>query len=804
MRSRRAPRLLVSALAGGAALAAAVGAHAATVQVAAGTLSFAAPFGEANSVSIVPSGSDYLVDDSVALVIGAGCVAGGDATQAICAGAGVTSVEVSTSDMNDVVQVSVGVPTTVYGGDGNDVLRGGAAGETFYGENGNDTFDGGGGNDLLIGGPGNDTFEGEGGNDTILGGPDDDTISGGDDDDVLDGGPGADAITGGNGTDWVDYSSRSTPLAIDLLDPARDGGVEDGIGDGITEVENVRGGSANDVIVGDNGPNALDGGPGADVLDGGGDVDVVDYSLRTTPVTVDLADPGADGGAEDGAGDQLASIEGANGGAANDVLRAGAGTNALSGGPGDDLLDGGAGADLLVGGDGVDTVDYSARVNPVTADLDGAADDGEAGEGDRIETDVEVIVGGSGNDSLTGNNGANALYGGPGNDQLAGGFGADLTSGGDGVDQVSYASRTSAVTVTLDDVANDGEPGEGDDVRADVENVLGGSGADVLRGSAGANTLNGGPGNDVLDGGAGPDVLTGGIGVDTVDYSARTASVTVDIDGVADDGEAGELDNVGADVEGILGGAGDDVLRGSGGPNTIAGGAGNDTIDPLSGQDSVDGGPGNDTITTTDGVSDQIACGGGVDAVAKDNQDVLAGDCENTTLVTGGSTGGSGSGTGGGPSGDSPPAQGGADIDVEDVLQTGTDTTVLVRSGEVLQVSAAGALTIRVACPRKAKATCKGSITLQALVKAKAKKGAKPVKAKKRKPAKVVIGKASFTVARGRVIEVPIRLTRKGMTLLKKLVKVKAVVRSTSKASGKKRTRTLTVVLRAPKTVKAG
>ena len=49
--------------------------------------------------------------------------------------------------------------------------------------------------------------------------------------------------------------------------------------------------------------------------------------------------------------------------------------------------------------------------------------------------------------------------------------------------------------------------------------------------------------------------MKGGSGTDLADYSARVSSVTVDIDGVADDGEHGEADNVGTDVEGVLGGS---------------------------------------------------------------------------------------------------------------------------------------------------------------------------------------------------------------------------------------------------------
>ena len=99
------------------------------------------------------------------------------------------------------------------------------------------------------------------------------------------------------------------------------------------------------------------------------------------------------------------------GGSAADRLTGTTGANVLSGGGGNDVLDGREGADLLLGGAGTDTADYSARAAAVSADPDGAADDGELGEGDTIETDVEGSAGGGGDDVLTGGTGSNVLIG---------------------------------------------------------------------------------------------------------------------------------------------------------------------------------------------------------------------------------------------------------------------------------------------------------------------------------------------------------------------------------------------------------
>jgi serralysin len=87
------------------------------------------------------------------------------------------------------------------------------------------------------------------------------------------------------------------------------------------------------------------------------------------------------------------------------------------------------GADRFVGGpagpvDGPDLVSYAARTVPVSVDLNGVADDGQAGEGDLVDAaSVEQVLGGSGNDVVqaTFTTLQYSLTGGPGNDRLTGG-----------------------------------------------------------------------------------------------------------------------------------------------------------------------------------------------------------------------------------------------------------------------------------------------------------------------------------------------------------------------------------------------
>jgi Ca2+-binding RTX toxin-like protein len=128
-----------------------------------------------------------------------------------------------------------------------------------------------------------------------------------------------------------------------------------------------------------------------------------------------------------------------------------------------------------------------------------------------------TIVGTPGNDNLTGTTGDDVIAGLGGDDTLFGLGGNDTICGDDGADR-----------------------------------ILGGAGNDTLSGLAG---------NDTLMGHSGTDAINGGADVDTASYTDRTAGVTVDIDGVADDGNSddgptGARDNVKTDVEKLIGGSG--------------------------------------------------------------------------------------------------------------------------------------------------------------------------------------------------------------------------------------------------------
>ena len=262
-------------------------------------------------------------------------------------------------------------------------------------------------------------------------------------------------------------------------------------------------------------------------------------------------------GAGRGADDSIFTADGDDtlvGNAGNDELNGGAGDDTLSDGdPGgaggaggndsffgaqdDDVLDGGrfasvvdegSGADVMNGGaGGHDTADYSARTQPLTITEDGSANDGQqvgaASEGDNV-TGAETVLGGSAGDRITGGPEPNVLRGTDGADLLDGGDSTDVLLGGPGIDTATYPTRNAHLVITLDELPNDGVPGENDDV--ETENATGGAGADSLTGSSGANVLEGAAGGDTISGLGGDDTIQArdqtkdtikcGTGVDTV------------------------------------------------------------------------------------------------------------------------------------------------------------------------------------------------------------------------------------------------------------------------------------------------
>jgi Ca2+-binding RTX toxin-like protein len=409
--------------------------------------------------------------------------------------------------------------------------------------------------------------------------------------------------------------------------------------------DTLTGGGSADTINGDAGDDAIDGAGGADAaMNGGADNDTVNGgSGNDVALNGDAGDDTVDGGDGNDAA--------VNGGAGKDTLRGGSGLDTLNGGTEDDSLEGGTGDDTMNGDAGddlylqgtsangadtmsdtggtADKVDYSGRTNPVKIVDDGVVPgvSGETNEHDAVSTDINILVGGKGADTIT-VDGSSAepgtAIGGPGGDTL--------TSAGT-VDTLSYEGSTTTVSVDLSKDSNaatagvqptvSGGDAQGDKVSAGFGNVTGSEANDTLiganvapnadntiMGGKGADKITGGDGNDMLFGGDGNDSYNEGAakngndligddpataatnedpGSDTVQYTARTSAVNVDLDGAADDGESSapaETDNV--NTENVWGGAGADTITGDVGANVIAGNAGADTLDGAAGADTTD------------------------------------------------------------------------------------------------------------------------------------------------------------------------------------------------------------------------
>lgn len=93
------------------------------------------------------------------------------------------------------------VDGTIFGGAGDDILRGAAAEDLLVGGGGQDTLRGRHGDDSLSGNGGNDRLVGGAGEDLLLGGRGRDVLFGGNQDDILNGQAGNDWLNGGRGDD---------------------------------------------------------------------------------------------------------------------------------------------------------------------------------------------------------------------------------------------------------------------------------------------------------------------------------------------------------------------------------------------------------------------------------------------------------------------------------------------------------------------------------------------------------------------------------------------------------------------------
>jgi hypothetical protein len=285
----------------------------------------------------------------------------------------------------------------------------------------------------------------------------------------------------------------------------------------------------------------------------------------------------------------------------------------------------------------------------------------------------DVIDGGDGNDEVDGGEGSDEVHGGAGDDVLFGDHyktpGADLLDGGPGYDQIDEWTIPDAPvhplpTVSLNGAADDGRPGEGDNVQ-NIEKYsfyinatfTGGDAAEyveVRNVDQGSSNLDGGGGNDVLKAADTNDTVNGGAGDDQVE-----------------------------------GGLGNDVITGGPGKDMIMG----DASSSYCGLYSCKVPFGNDTIYAQDGEADQIDCGIGDDVVYADPIDTTT-NCETAKQ------GPAGPANPGGPTKNGPGTAGGTD---------GKPALALTGPAKLKNLLA-GRLSVGVPCP----AACRVSVTAKA------------------------------------------------------------------------------------------
>ncbi len=304
--------------------------------------------------------------------------------------------------------------------------------------------------------------------------------------------------------------------------------------------------------------NRFTGYAGNDTITGNGQTQL-DYRSAEAGITVSFTGRGSGtvtGDASTGT-DTFTGVYGIRDSAYNDVIT---GSDANGNTEADaEVFSLSGGNDTVDGKGGFDVVSYSDQTSSVTVNLA----TGQA-TGSSIGTDtllnIEGVIGGRGNDVLTGDGGNNFLVGGAGNDTL---------DGGGGTDMAVYFYSSAGVTVDLKaGTASDGYGGT--DTLIGIENVRGSRFDDTLTGDAGVNRLEGADGNDTLIAGGGDDMLVGGAGADVFVVGAGSGNDTVlDFENGVDKINAGTLVTSFAGVTVTQEGADARVGFGAGGPTLL-------------------------------------------------------------------------------------------------------------------------------------------------------------------------------------------------------------------------------------------
>jgi Ca2+-binding RTX toxin-like protein len=512
--------------------------------------------------------------------------------------------------------------------DGPNTVTGGAGDDQLIGAGGNDSISGFDGNDLfpIVGAASNGVY----GNDTINGG------SGGQDRVVFaDGHLSGVVVNLGNESVNGSAIGNETPASTLTLI-----GIEAASGTQHADTFNANSGTQLNGLRGDI-TQRFEGRGGSDTINGAsgdGRNTFIEYRSDPTGVVVVLGgSPSTSvvgGTARDGYGniDNFSNVDGVVGSQFADTLVGGSNSAGINGGR-REIFEGLAGNDLIDGRGNGDRVDYTSSPFGVVINLGQ-----DSIQGNYYGTGNMTVIGGSardgwdsaglGTDTLIsieqarGSEFDDILYGGTldQNNQFEGLGGDDTIDGGgsgNGFDLVLYTRSTEAVYVSFENgigrgLADSATGGTvGIDTLLNVEGVRGSDFNDSLVGSAGDGSVRiesfeGHAGNDTLDGGA----ILGALDINIASYARSPTGVIVNLSNAP---VLGVGANNARDGYNVNGNPGIDTLininavEGSSFNDTLVGGAGREFISGQDGDDSLNGGAGIDTliydeVSTTQGV----------------------------------------------------------------------------------------------------------------------------------------------------------------------------------------------------------
>jgi Ca2+-binding RTX toxin-like protein len=331
------------------------------------------------------------------------------------------------------------------------------------------------------------------------------------------------------------------------------------------------------------------------------------------------------------------------------------GSNTITGSERDDQVHLSGGTDVVHGGDGYDRLYVSYRSATSVVASAGSVTDSEGNSATYDAVEYVSISTGSGDNSLTADDGNYLLISGGGDDTITA-HRADVDAGPGNdtihiVDSGNVGGGSGNDTVTT---------GDGDSY------VGGGAGDDTVTTGAGDDHVGGGHGNDTLKTGSGDDTVYFDGGIDTADAAAGhdllflalyglQANVTVSISaGSAAEGYSGLASNTngnhsvsftgiehfeiytGAGDDDVRIGAGNDTVRSGDGDDFVSGGAGNDALRGDRGADTIRGGPGDDGLAGDGYFPEMFGGGGAADIlIGGRGDDLLSGAYGADTLIGG-------------------------------------------------------------------------------------------------------------------------------------------------------------------------